>query len=195
MPDKLYTAHETALVATDDIGSGTRIWAFCNIQSGVSIGDDCNVGDHCFVESGVIVGDRVTIKNGVSLWSGVRVEDDAFIGPHAVFTNDIYPRSKVYHAQPTGTDIRKGATIGANATIIAGHTIGRYAFVGAGAVVTADAPDHTLWLGNPARLAGYVDLAGQRMVFEKELDGRLLARGSDDETYALIDGKVVVQEP
>ena len=194
MADKHYTVHETALVGTDDIGAGTRIWAFCNVQSGASIGDDCNVGDHCFIESGVIVGHRVTIKNGVSLWNGVRIEDDAFIGPHAVFTNDVYPRSKAYHDQPARTDIRKGATIGANATIIAGHSIGSCAFVGAGAVVTTDVPAHTLWLGNPARMAGYVDRAGRRMEFEEQPDGRRLARGSDGEAYTLVEDKVVVCE-
>jgi acetyltransferase-like isoleucine patch superfamily enzyme len=194
MADKPYMTHETALVATDDIGAGTRIWAFCNIQTGVSIGDDVNVGDHCFIESGVVIGDRVTIKNGVSLWDGVKIEDDVFVGPHAVFTNDVYPRSKAYNDQPARTDIRKGATIGANATIIAGHSIGRYAFVGAGAVVTADVPDHTLWLGNPARCAGYVDRSGQRMEFEKQPDGQQMARGSDGEPYALVNDKVVASE-
>ena len=156
--------HEKALVDPgSQIGPGTRVWAFCNILKGARIGADCNVCDHCFVEGDVTVGDRVTIKNGVSLWAGITVEDDVFIGPHAVFTNDIYPRSRVYHDEPDRTVLKIGCTIGANATVVAGHTIGCYAFIGAGAVVTKDVPDHTLWLGNPARQAGYVCRCGRRL--------------------------------
>jgi len=149
--------------ASKNIGSGTRIWAFCNVQEGAVIGGDCNVCDHCFVESGVVVGDRVTIKNGVSLWWGVRLEDDVFVGPNAVFTNDVKPRSKVYHDEPDPSLIRQGATIGANAVIIARLTVGRYAFIGAGAVLTKSAPDFTMWLGNPARQAGFVCKCAERL--------------------------------
>ena len=153
MTDKEFYVHPTALVATKYIGKGTRIWAFANVQQDASIGADCNICDHCFVERNVVVGDRVTVKNGVSLWEGVVLEDDVFVGPNAVFTNDIRPRSKVYHDELDKTLVKQGATIGANATIVAGHTIGRYAFIGAGAVVTKNVPDFSLWYGNPARLA------------------------------------------
>ena len=151
-----YSAHETALVATDQIGDGTRIWAFCNIQANVVIGNNCNIGDHCFVEQRVTIGDRVTVKNGVSLWEGLTIEDDVFIGPNAVFTNDLYPRSKAYLDSLVPTRLRQGCSIGANAVVLAGRTIGRFAMIGAGAVVTKDIPDFTLWVGNPARQIGFV---------------------------------------
>ncbi|MBU8932391.1 MAG: N-acetyltransferase [candidate division Zixibacteria bacterium] len=160
--------HETAIVETHNIGDGTRIWAFCNIQKGGTIGADCNICDHCFVEANVVVGDRVTIKNGVSLWDGVVIEDDVFVGPSVVFTNDIRPRSKAHRTEYDRTLVRQGATIGAGVTIVAGNTIGRYAFVGAGAVVTHDVPDFTLCYGNPARLKGYVCRCGERLDFNSD---------------------------
>jgi len=161
-PNK-YFIHEKAIVETNDIGENTRIWAFANVQKGARIGDDCNICDHCFVEKNVVIGDNVTVKNGVSLWDGVVIEDNVFIGPNAVLTNDIYPRSKVHRDEFDKTLIREGATIGANATILAGHNIGRYAFIGAGAVVTKNIPDFTMWLGNPARFAGYVCRCARRL--------------------------------
>ena len=192
MADKSFFVHPTALVHSENIGTGTRIWAFCNVQEKASIGIDCNIGDHCFIEDNVRIGDRVTVKNGVSLWDGVVVEDDVFIGPNAVFTNDVYPRSRVYRDEPDRTLLRTGATIGANATILAGHSIGQYAFIGAGAVMTRNAPDYTLWLGNPARLAGYVCECAKRLDFGKS------ARGAETATtcvcgrkYRLVDGAVV----
>ena len=160
---KKYKVHHSALVATDKIGDDTRIWAFCNILEGAQIGADCNICDHCSIEGEVIIGDRVTVKNSVSLWNGMVIEDDVFIGPSAVFTNDIYPRSKVYHNEVDKTLIRQGATIGANAVVVAGYTIGRYAFIGAGAVVTKNIPDHTIWYGNPAQFIGYVCMCGKRL--------------------------------
>ncbi len=186
-----YRKHDTALVASDKIGKGTRIWAFCNVLAGATIGSDCNLGDHCFVENDVRIGDRVTIKNGVSLWDGITIEDDVFIGPHAVFTNDVYPRSKAPLGEPARTLIRQGATIGANATIVAGRTIGRYAFVGAGAVVTRDIPDFALWFGNPARQIGYVCKAGRRLEFSSDPDGRLIATGQTGEKYLFLDNRVI----
>lgn len=158
-----YFVHPSAICESKTIGTGTRIWAFCNVQAGAIVGIDCNVCDHCFVESDVVVGDRVTVKNGVSLWSGVTLEDDVFVGPNAVFTNDVKPRSKVHHNEPDRTVIQQGATIGANAVIIAGHTVGRYAFIGAGAVLTKSAPDFSVWLGNPARQAGFVCKCAERL--------------------------------
>ena len=136
---------------SDDIGAGTRIWAFAHVMPGAVIGRDCNVCDHTYVEGDVIVGDRVTIKSGVFLWDGLRVEDDVFIGPQATFTNDAFPRSK----QPFEvliTRLARGATIGAGAVLLPGVTVGEGAFVGAGAVVTRDVPAHAVVVGNPARV-------------------------------------------
>ena len=160
-----YYIHPSALVATESIGKDTRIWAFCNILEGAQIGDDCNICDHCSIEGNVVIGNRVTVKNSVTLWDGMTIEDDVFIGPSAVFTNDIYPRSKVYHDDVDKTLIKQGATIGANAVVVAGHIIGKYAFIGAGAVITKDIPDYTIWYGNPARQKGYVCKCGKRLEF------------------------------
>ncbi|RME22746.1 MAG: N-acetyltransferase, partial [Candidatus Zixiibacteriota bacterium] len=160
------------------------IWAFCNIQAGVTIGADCNIGDHCFIEDGVQIGDRVTVKNGVCLWKGVTVEDDVFIGPQAVFTNDRRPRSKQY-TEPVATLLKRGASIGGNAVIVAGTVIGRWAMIGAGAVVTSDVPDFTLWYGNPARQQGYVCRCGEQLQF---IDGQ--AGCSCGNQYRLVEGRV-----
>ncbi|MEA2030341.1 MAG: acyltransferase [candidate division Zixibacteria bacterium] len=166
MSKRKFFTHDTAIVETINIGKGTRIWAFCNIQKDADIGSECNICDHCFIESGAVVGNSVTIKNGVSVWDGVTIEDDVFIGPNAIFTNDIHPRSKAYRSVYDKTLIRQGATIGAGATIIAGNMIGKWAFIGAGTVVTKDVPDYGLWYGNPARPIGYVCKCGQRLIFE-----------------------------
>ena len=148
--------HEQALVETDDIGPGTRIWAFAHVMAGARIGADCNVCDHTYIEGDVVVGDRVTIKSGVYLWDGLRVEDDAFLGPQATFTNDRFPRSKQsFECQIT--TIRRGASIGAGAIILPGVTVGERAMVGAGAVVTRDVPDAAVVVGNPARVTRMVD--------------------------------------
>jgi len=162
---KPFFVHPAALCASATIGEGTRIWAFSNVQKLAVIGKDCNICDHCFVENNVRIGNRVTVKNGVSLWDGMTIEDDVFIGPNAVFTNDIFPRSKVYHDQVDKTLLKQGATIGANAVVVAGHTIGKWAFIGAGAVVTKDVPDFTLWYGNPAKMIGYVCRCAKRLEF------------------------------
>ncbi len=143
--------HERALVESETIGAGTRVWAFAHVIAGAVIGADCNICDHTYVEGDVVIGDRVTLKSGVFLWDGLRVEDDVFIGPQATFTNDIMPRSR----QPFElryTTLRRGASIGAGAVILPGVTIGEGAMVGAGAVVTKDVPPHTVVVGNPARV-------------------------------------------
>jgi acetyltransferase-like isoleucine patch superfamily enzyme len=143
--------HPHALVESDRIGAGTRIWAFAHVMPGAVIGADCNVCDHTYVEGDVVVGDRVTLKSGVFLWDGLRVEDDVFIGPQATFTNDLMPRSR----QPfelRETTIRRGASIGAGAVILPGLTIGERAMIGAGAVVTKDVPSDVVVAGNPARV-------------------------------------------
>ena len=148
--------HSHALVESETIGENTRIWAFTHILQGARIGADCNICDHVFVENDVVIGDRVTIKCGVQIWDGLRIEDDVFIGPNATFTNDFFPRSK----QPfvlLKTTVERGATIGANATILPGLTIGASAMVAAGAVVTKDVPARALVAGNPARLVRYLE--------------------------------------
>lgn len=151
-----FNKHQQSIVETDKIGKDTRIWAFTHILPGAQIGSDCNICDHVFIENDVVVGDRVTIKSGVQLWDGIRIEDDAFIGPNVTFTNDIFPRSKQYQEKYLQTCIRKGASIGANATILPGITIGRNAMIGAGAVVTKDVPPNAIAVGNPAYITGYV---------------------------------------
>ena len=187
MNEKKYYIHPNALVATDKIGNNTRIWAFCNVQKNVIIGDDCNICDHSFVEQNVIIGNRVTVKNGVSLWEGMLIEDDVFIGPNAVFTNDIYPRSKVYHEEVDKTLLKQGATIGANAVVIAGHSVGRFAFIGAGSVVTKNIPDYTIWYGNPAKFAGYICKCAKKLdLSENKPESTCLCGLS----YKLINGSV-----
>ena len=155
--------HPQALVESEEIGEGTRIWAFAHVMKGARIGKGCNIGDHSFIESGVTIGDDVTVKNGVSIWEGVEIGDRVFVGPNVAFTNDLRPRSKAYHAKPERTVVREGASIGANATILSGITIGQYAMIGAGAVVTKDVRDFELVTGNPARHAGWVSKAGERV--------------------------------
>ncbi len=161
--------HEQALVETDDIGEGTRVWAFTHVMSGAKVGRDCNIGEHCFIEKGAVLGDGVTIKNHVAVWAGVTVEDGAFIGPHASLTNDLRPRSR--HAGWTlrETRIGQGVTIGANATLLCGIEIGPFAFVGAGAVVTASVPAHTLVYGNPARPRGFVCRCAEPIAFRNNI--------------------------
>ncbi|RAR52955.1 UNVERIFIED_CONTAM: acetyltransferase-like isoleucine patch superfamily enzyme [Acidovorax defluvii] len=149
--------HPQALCESPHLGAGTRIWAFAHVLPGARIGADCNVCDHVFIENDVLVGDRVTIKCGVQLWDGVRLEDDVFVGPNATFTNDIFPRSKQYPQAFAHTEVRRGASIGANATILPGVTIGSRAMVGAGAVVTRNVPPNAVVVGNPAKIVGYVD--------------------------------------
>ena len=154
-----YFQHHLAVVETEAIGKGTRIWAFAHILPGAKIGADCNICDHTFIENDVIIGDRVTIKCGVQLWDGVRLEDGVFVGPNATFTNDKHPRSGVRNKSFPITTVKSGASIGANSTIMPGVTIGSDAMVGAGAVVTRDVPPWAIVAGNPARITGYVGAA------------------------------------
>jgi acetyltransferase-like isoleucine patch superfamily enzyme/dTDP-4-dehydrorhamnose 3,5-epimerase-like enzyme len=151
--------HPQALCESPHLGAGTRVWAFAHVLPEARIGADCNICDHVFIENDVLVGDRVTIKCGVQLWDGVRLEDDVFVGPNATFTNDIFPRSKQYPQAFAHTQVRRGASIGANATILPGVTIGARAMVGAGAVVTRDVPPNAVVVGNPAKIVSYVDTA------------------------------------
>jgi UDP-2-acetamido-3-amino-2,3-dideoxy-glucuronate N-acetyltransferase len=164
-PDKAAFVHPAALVESDEVGPGTRVWAFAHVMAGARIGADCNVCDHVFVESGAVVGDRVTLKNNVLVWNGVIIEDDVFVGPNAVFTNDPTPRAAVKKppASFLPTVVRGGATIGANATVVCGVTVDRYAFVGAGAVVTRSVPAYALVAGNPANRIGWACECGVRL--------------------------------
>ena len=155
---KKYFAHKTAVVESDLIGTNTRIWAYVHVMKNAEVGSNCNIGHGCFLESGSKIGNNVVIKNSVSLWDKVEVEDDVFIGPNAVFTNDSKPRVKKIKPkfQLDKTVIEKGATIGANSTILSGVVIGQYSMVGAGAVVTKNIPDFTLVTGMPARFKSYI---------------------------------------
>ncbi len=148
--------HEKALVETDQIGEGTRIWAFAHVQQGVTIGTNCNIGDHAFIESGVTIGNNVTVKNGVCIWQHVHIGDNVFLGPNAVLTNDLAPRSRAADWVPVETWIEEGATIGANATIVCGVRLGQRCLIGAGSVVTHDVRPHELVYGNPSRSHGWV---------------------------------------
>jgi len=165
--EKSYFVHPRALVESDAIGPRTRIWAFAHVMEGAKIGADCNLGDHSFIESGVVLGNNVTVKNGVSLWSGLTVEDNVFLGPHCVFTNDRNPRAYIKKSvsELLPTVIRSNATIGANATILCGLSIGRYAFVGAGTVVLRSLPDFALAVGNPARQIGWMCQCANRLPY------------------------------
>jgi UDP-2-acetamido-3-amino-2,3-dideoxy-glucuronate N-acetyltransferase len=155
--------HPNALCETDQIGAGTRIWAFVHVLAGAKIGSDCNICDGVFIENDVIVQDRVTVKCGVQLWDGITLEDDVFVGPNATFTNDHFPRSKIFPERLLRTIVRCGASIGANATILPGLEIGTGAMVGAGAVVTCAVPANAIVVGNPAQIVGYVQTAEARV--------------------------------
>ena len=155
--DKKPFYHPKSIVETTSIGTGTRVWAFSHVLEGAVIGKDCNICDQVFIENDVVIGNRVTIKSGVQLWDGIRIEDDVFIGPNATFTNDRFPRSKKYPDSWPQTIIRKGASIGANATILPGLIISENSMVGAGSVVTKNVPRNAIVVGNPARINGYVD--------------------------------------
>lgn len=163
------TLHPQSLVDPGArVGERTRVWAWAHVLPGAVVGDDCNVCDHTYIETGVVLGDRVTVKCGVYLWEGVQVDDDVFIGPAAVFTNDLAPRSGQHLRSYPTTVLSQACSIGANATILAGNRIGRYAMVGAGAVVTRDVPDFGLVVGSPARLVGWVAKDGTRLVFDDD---------------------------
>ncbi len=155
-----YFVHEKAICESPNIGDNTRVWAFAHILPGAVIGADCNICDGVFIENEVTLGNRVTVKCGVQLWDGLTVEDDVFIGPNATFTNDRFPRSKVYPEQYAKTVLRKGVSIGANATILPGLEIGTGAMIGAGAVITRSVPPNAIAVGNPARIVGYVGTQG-----------------------------------
>jgi acetyltransferase-like isoleucine patch superfamily enzyme len=155
-----YFAHPTSIVETEQIGPRTRIWAFAHVLPTARIGADCNICDHTLIENGAVIGDRVTVKCYVQLGEGVTLEDDVFVGPNVGFTNDRFPRSREWPAEYARTLVKRGASIGANACILPGLTIGAKAMIGAGAVVTRDVPSRAIVVGNPAFVKGYVDAAG-----------------------------------
>lgn len=165
-----YFVHESSYIDEGaEIGSGTKIWHFCHVMPHAKIGERCNIGQNVLVSSDVTIGSNVKIQNNVSLYTGVIVEDDVFLGPSMVFTNVINPRSHVSRKDEYKTTlVRKGASIGANATIVCGTTLGCYCFVGAGAVVTKDVPDYALVYGTPARIRGWVCQCGEQLNFENE---------------------------
>lgn len=152
--------HQLADVKSDAIGEGTRVWQFVVIMNGAKIGRNCNICAHTLIEGDVVLGDNVTVKSGVYLWDGTRIADDVFIGPNATFTNDAMPRSKVYPEKFNGITLERGASIGANATLLPGIVIGEYAMVGAGAVVTKDVPPYAVVVGNPAKIIRVIDRNG-----------------------------------
>lgn len=149
--------HPLSDVKSTNIGHNTNIWQFCVVFPDAQIGSNCNICANVLVENKVIIGDNVTVKSGVQLWDGVTVEDNVFIGPNVTFTNNRFPRSKKFLIEDQKTYICKGASLGANTTVVAGVTIGEYAMIGAGSVVTKDIPARSVWYGNPARLRGFLD--------------------------------------
>jgi len=165
-----YFSHESAIIHPDaSIGEGTKIWHFSHIMANCNIGKGCNIGQNVVVSPDVVLGDNVKVQNNVSIYSGVICEDDVFLGPSMVFTNVINPRSHVVRrGQYAKTIVRKGASIGANATIVCGHEIGEYAFIGAGAVVTKEVLPYALVLGNPARQVGWMSKFGHKLIFNTE---------------------------
>jgi acetyltransferase-like isoleucine patch superfamily enzyme len=147
--------HKTAEVQTEKIGKGTKVWQYTIILEGAQIGKNCNINAFNFIENDVLIGNNVTVKCGVYIWDGITIENDVFIGPNVTFTNDKYPKSKVYPDQFAKTLIKRGASLGANATILAGIVIGENSTIGAGSVVTKDVPPNTVWYGNPAQQQGF----------------------------------------
>lgn len=189
MPEKNYFAHETAVIDEGcEIGAGTKIWHFSHIMPHCKIGENCNIGQNVVISPEVVLGKNVKVQNNVSIYTGVICEDDVFLGPSMVFTNVINPRSAINRKnQYSKTVVKKGASIGANATIVCGHDIGAFAFIGAGAVVTKHVPDYALVVGNPAKQTGWMSEYGHKLSFNKE--GEATCAESGDK-YLLRDGKV-----
>jgi UDP-2-acetamido-3-amino-2,3-dideoxy-glucuronate N-acetyltransferase len=189
MSEKIYFAHETAVIDEGcEIGAGTKIWHFSHIMPNCKIGESCNIGQNVVVSPEVVLGKNVKVQNNVSIYTGVICEDDVFLGPSMVFTNVINPRSAINRKnQYAKTLVKKGATIGANATIVCGHNIGKYAFVGAGAVVTKEIPDYALVIGNPAKQTGWMSEFGHKLRFDKE---GLASCPESNQLYQLNQGKV-----
>lgn len=184
-----YFAHETAVIDPEcEIGEGTKIWHFTHVMSRCKIGRNCNIGQNVVVSPDVVLGNNVKVQNNVSIYTGVTCEEDVFLGPSMVFTNVTNPRSAVNRKDKYEiTLVKKGATIGANATIVCGHAIGRFAFIGAGTVVTREVPDYALVVGNPGRQIGWMSEFGHRLDFDA--NGQAICP-ENQEKYELIDNKV-----
>ena len=198
MNDDVYV-HPTALCDSDDVGPGSRLWAYVHVLKGAKVGANVNLGDHAFVENGAVLGDRVTVKNGVMVWMGVTVEDDCFLGPGMKFTNDLWPRSprmahipEVPHRYEdpsrwmVETRVCRGAAIGAGAIIVAGVTIGEYATIAAGSLVSKDVAPHALVMGNPARQRGWVCMCGSKLA-EASASWTCV---HCDRSYEILDGRM-----
>ena len=190
MPDsKNHFAHETAIIDEGcEIGRGTKIWHFSHIMPNCKIGENCNIGQNVVISPEVILGKNVKVQNNVSIYTGVVCEDDVFLGPSMVFTNVVNPRSAVNRrGQYSKTIVKHGASIGANATIVCGHDIGKFAFIGAGAVVTKHVPDYALVVGNPAKQTGWMSEYGHKLSFDKS---GLATCPESGEKYSLKNGNV-----
>ncbi len=181
-PSKDYFVHAKGMCECE-IGSGSRVWAHAHVMKNAVVGSHCNIGEQCFVESGAAIGNGCTIKNGVSIWDGVTLESNVFVGPNAVFTNDMMPRTKAVNPEyeMVPTIVKRGASIGANATIVCGSSLGEYCMIGAGAVVTKDVPAFALVIGNPARIHAWVSVKGEKLSF----DANGMAKDSDGRRYEL----------
>ena len=186
---KSYFAHESAYIDQGcEIGEGTKIWHFSHVMANCKIGKNCNIGQNVVVSPEVVLGNNVKVQNNVSIYTGVTCEDNVFLGPSMVFTNVINPRSAISRKNEyLPTKVGKGATIGANATIVCGNNIGAYSFIGAGAVVTKDVPNHALVIGNPARQKGWMSEYGHKLVFDQEGQAKCPESG---EIYILENGMV-----
>lgn len=189
MASEGFYAHPTAIIDDGcEIGKGTKIWHFCHIMPNCKLGENCNIGQNVVVSPEVVLGNNVKVQNNVSIYTGVVCEDDVFLGPSMVFTNVVNPRSAINRrGQYSKTVVRKGATIGANATIVCGHDIGRYAFIGAGAVVTKHVPDYALVVGNPAKQTGWMSEYGHRLQFDS---AGFAVCDESKEKYQLKEGRV-----
>jgi UDP-2-acetamido-3-amino-2,3-dideoxy-glucuronate N-acetyltransferase len=192
MAESNYFAHETAVIDQGStIGSGTKIWHFSHLMPNCVIGENCNIGQNVVISPEVILGKNVKVQNNVSIYTGVSCDDDVFLGPSMVFTNVINPRSAINRKNEyEKTHVGKGATIGANATIVCGNNIGKFAFIGAGAVITKEIPDYSLWVGNPAKQIGWMSEYGHRLEFNETGNAACPESG---EEYKLREGKVSKQ--
>jgi len=176
----MFKVHPLSDVQTDSIGNNTTIWQYAVILKGARIGANCNINCHTFIENSVVIGNNVTVKSGVHLWDGITLEDDVFIGPSVVFTNDLHPRSKAYN-EIIKTTVKKGASLGANSTVLAGIIIGNYAMTGTASNITRDVPAHALVYGNPAKIEGWVDELGNKL------------SKIDEVTWSAINGDIYIK--